>query len=372
MTKLQGFQGVKECFANSIGLVSGTGPQPFEYGGRLDGFVKLDTEKLGLWKGGGLTTHLEYRFGALPGSLGGSFFPTNAGMAFPTDSRDTLVATSLYLSQKFGDRASLLIGKINILDLVDDPFFGGGGIHRFWNTVFVAPPSGLVPPVFYGAITTVRLDPVTVSLWVYDPENRTQEYWPDDLFANGVTFYLTTTYATEIAARPTSFSLIGIYSTKTGTDFSDLSDSFRAGLEPSTLSGTSSIGFQFSHLFHQNPSNPKQGWGLFLKGSLSDGNPNYVQNSIYGGLGGTGLFPGRELDSFGLGYFYYNLSNALEGSFNDLSPGASFGDEQGVEVYYSYALTPWFYITGDLQYIAPPRNVRENAFIAALRANIRF
>jgi len=285
MTKLQGFQGVKECFANSIGLVSGTGPQPFEYGGRLDGFVKLDTEKLGLWKGGGLTTHLEYRFGALPGSLGGSFFPTNAGMAFPTDSRDTLVATSLYLSQKFGDRASLLIGKINILDLVDDPFFGGGGIHRFWNTVFVAPPSGLVP---------------------------------------------------------------------------------------STLSGTSSIGFQFSHLFHQNPSNPKQGWGLFLKGSLSDGNPNYVQNSIYGGLGGTGLFPGRELDSFGLGYFYYNLSNALEGSFNDLSPGASFGDEQGVEVYYSYALTPWFYITGDLQYIAPPRNVRENAFIAALRANIRF
>lgn len=46
------------------------------------------------------------------------------------------------------------------------------------------------------------------------------------------------------------------------------------------------------------------------------------------------------------------------------------GDEQGVEVYYSYAVTPWFHFTGDLQYINPPRE--ENALIAGLRANIRF
>ena len=125
------------------GLASGTGSQDFEFGSRLDGFVKLDTGKMGLWKGGGLVSHLEYRAGDLPGALGGTFFPTNSGMEFPSDSPEELVATSLYLSQRFGDRTSLLLGKINALDLVEsDLFFGGWGNHRFMNAVFAAPPAG--------------------------------------------------------------------------------------------------------------------------------------------------------------------------------------------------------------------------------------
>ena len=88
------------------GFMSGTGSQTFEFANRLDGFVKLDTGALGLWKGGGLTIHLEYRSGALPGALGDAFFPTDSGMEFPSDSPDTLVATSLCLSQRFGDRVS--------------------------------------------------------------------------------------------------------------------------------------------------------------------------------------------------------------------------------------------------------------------------
>jgi porin len=337
----------------------------------MDGFVKLDTGKLGLWEGGTLYTHIEDRFGPLAGSLGGAFFPTNAAMEFPGESPATLVATSIYLSQRFGDRTSLLIGKINALDLfANDLFFGGWGIRRFINTIFVAPPSGLIPPVFYGAIANVRLDPVTLSLWIYDPDDRTKDYCPN-LFAHGVSFNLSAAYATEIAGRPTTFSLNGIYTTKAGPDFSEVSlNLVTGGLETTSKEGSYSIGFQFSHLLHQDPSNPKQGWGVFLKGSISDGNPNYVQNCIYGGIGGTGLFRGRELDSFGVGYYYYNLSDALEETLNGRIE--RFGDEQGVEVYYSYAVTPWLYITPDLQLINPPGNVKENAFIAGLRTNIRF
>ena len=65
------------------GVVSGTGSQTFEFANRLDGFVKLDT-----------------------GALGEAFFPTDSGMEFPSDSPDTLVETSLRLSQRFGDRVS--------------------------------------------------------------------------------------------------------------------------------------------------------------------------------------------------------------------------------------------------------------------------
>jgi porin len=343
-----------------------------DYGGRLDGFVNFDTEALGLWKGGVLRTHLEYRYGNLPGSLGGTFFPTNSGMNFPTESKDTLVATSIYLSQRFSDQVSLLIGKINALDTMEnDLFFGGWGIHRFMNTIFVAPPSGLVPPVFFGAITSVKVDPVNLSLWIYDPDDRTKDYWPDGLFDNGVTFYLSASYPFEITGRPTTFSLNGIYTTKDGIDFSSISEEFRDLLEPSTKEGSYSIGFQFSHLLHVNPDNPRQAWGIFLKGAISDGNPNYVQNSIIVGIGGKGLFRGRELDDFGVGYFYYDLSDALQEKIHQRRD-LLVGDEQGFEVYYSYAVTPWFYMTGDLQYIDPPLKARKNAFIAGLRANIRF
>lgn len=355
------------------GLVSGNGSHTFEYGGRFDGFVKLDTGALGLWKGGGLTTHLEYRFSDLPGSLGGAFFPTNSGMQFSSDSLNTLVASSLYLSQRFGDRTSLLVGKINVLDLLEnDFFFGGWGNYRFMNAVFAAPPSGLVPPVFYGAVANVRLDPVTLTLWVYDPVDRPQDDWPDDLFDTGETFYFMPSYATEIDGRPTTFSLVGIYTTKSGISFSEIGEGWiKAGEEIPNEDGSYSIGFQFSHLLHQNPGNPRKGWGVTLKGAISDGNPNYVKSSIIAGIGGTGLFRGRELDSFGVGYYYYNLSNDLQDVFSTLRK-EHVGDEQAAEVYYSYAVTPWLYIAGDLQLIDTPRKEKEDAVIAGLRTAIKF
>jgi porin len=353
------------------GLEAGTGSQDYEFGSRLDGFVKLDTGKMGLWRGGGLVTHLEYRTGDLPGSLGGTFFPTNSGMEFPSDSPDELVATSVYLSQRLGDQTSLLLGKINALDLVEnDLFFGGWGNHRFMNAVFAAPPSGLVPPVFIGAIGSYRKDAAAVSLWIYDPMDRTGDYFPGDLFDNGVTFYLTPSYSAKVDGRPTTISLTGIYTTKSGVDFSELSENYQNALEPSTKEGSYSVGFQLSHLLHVDAANPRKGWGVHVKGAVSDGNPNYVQNSIIAGLGGTELIPGRKLDSFGLGYFYYDLSDALQ---DELTPvGDRFSDEQGAEAYYSYAVTPWFFVTGDLEYVAPPRKSLENAFLVGLRANIRF
>jgi porin len=221
-----------------------------------------------------------------------------------------------------------------------------------------------------GAIGSYRFESASVSLWIYDPVDRTNDYTPGDLFKNGVTFYLTPSWAMTMAGRPTTFSLTGIYTTKSGVDFKEISESVRAGLTPSTKEGSYSVGFQILHMLHVDPANPRKGWGVHVKGAVSDGNPNYVQRSIIAGIGGTGLFKGRELDSFGIGYFYYNLSDSLQ---DTLSPKSErFGDEQGAEIYYSYAVTPWCYVTGDLQYIEPPRNSLKNAFIAGLRLNVRF
>ncbi len=350
------------------GLAAGTGSKSFDYGGRLDALIDLDTGKLGLWKGGGFHTHLEYRYGYLSAFRGGALLPVNTGEVLPLSSPDTVVATSLYFSQQFGRRASLLIGKINGPDLsAGDLFFGGWGNHRFMNLAFAAPTNGVTPPVFFGGVLNVNVKPVVLTFMVFDPNDQTKSYWPDDLFGDGVGFTVGVTYPTLIAKRPTVFGLSATYSTKDKTDLNDVLLPF-VGQETSSRNGSYSIGFKFSHLLHQNPANPREGWGIFLNATIADGNPNPFTGSLQVGLGGKGLFQGRQQDSFGLGYYYYGISNALK---NTLDPLLDLNDEHGVELFYSYAVTPWFFVTGDLQYINPASS-NQDAFVVGLRTSIRF
>jgi porin len=350
------------------GLGAGTGSKEFDYGGRLDALINLDTGKLGLWKGGGLHTHLEYRYGWLPAFQDGILLPVNTGQLLPLRSRDTVVASSLYFSQKFGDRVSLLIGKINAVDLLaGDLFFGGWGTQRFMNIAFVAPPSGVVPPTIIGAIATIKTKPVAFTLMVFDPNDRTKTYWPNDLFSDGVNVSLGATHAGTISGRPTTYGLTATYSSKEGVDLNDVL------LPPelqvnSTKTGSYNVAFQFTHLLRQNPTNPREGWGLFFKAAIADGNPNPFQRSLVLGLGGKGLISGRSQDSFGLGFYFYDFSNALEDA---VDPLVNFGDEYGMEVYYSYAVTPWFYLTGDLQVIRPANQDSALALVLGLRARLR-
>ena len=43
------------------GLVSGTGKQDFNYGGKVDAFINFDSGKMGLWEGGGFRSHVEFK-----------------------------------------------------------------------------------------------------------------------------------------------------------------------------------------------------------------------------------------------------------------------------------------------------------------------
>ena len=84
------------------------------------------------------------------------------------------------------------------------------------------------------------------------------------------------------------------------------------------------------------------------------------------------VVPGRPDDVFGLGYYYYDLSDELQSALSPLSPRAQIDDEQGVEVFYNLAVTPWFQITADLQWIDPARAVFSHAWVGGLRATLIF
>jgi len=67
----------------------------------------------------------------------------------------------------------------------------------------------------------------------------------------------------------------------------------------------------------------------------------------------------------------------LDGDFSDdlhgaLAPVGTFKDEQGVEVYYVFALTPWLRLSGSLQWVDPASGANRSRWVGGLRARVAF
>jgi len=218
-------------------MFKGTGNDDGGVGGRADRLINADTGKLGLWEGGGLHAHVTYRGGDLPGFRGGALFPVHTSGLLPVGGDDEVVATSLYVSQRFGDATRVMLGKINVIDLLaSHPFFGGWGTDRFWNVAFVAPPSGVLPPVIMGGILTHSFAPYSHTAMVFDPNDQTTNYSFNRLFADGVNVSLSLGTSGEIAGRKSGGVITATYSTAEGTDWSTIG--LPAGSQTTTKQGS--------------------------------------------------------------------------------------------------------------------------------------
>lgn len=265
-----------------------------------------------------------------------------------------------------------MAGKISIIDYCDSkPFMGGEGIDSFWNIVFAAPPSGTVPAYFLGSILSVRTEPATYSLWVYDANSSVNKPAVEDAFADGLTIRGSVSFPVTIAGRSGHQGLAASYSTKDGNDLSTLDGSNIPDPPPGTV-GIKNHRYYFNYTFdqylYQSKENPKEGVGLFGQFEMSDGNPNKLSWMVFGGVGGTGLIPGRSLDNWGVGYYYAGLSPYLKDS---LAPELTIRNEQGWELFYNFAVTRWLVLGADLQIINPGL-ADETAVFCGLRTVIRF
>jgi porin len=349
------------------GQVAGTGDKVWDASGRYDAFADLDFGKMGLVQGLGFHVHGEGRFGQGQSSFGGQLWPANTGAALPLGG-ESFAASSLYFTQAMGKRTLLLLGKINAVDLLaSDPVFGGWGTQRFQNIAFVAPPSGVVPPTIMGGVLVHKGTPISLTLMVFDPEDRTRDYFPGDLFKTGVNISVGGTWSGQAAGRATSIGITSTVTTKRGADLGD----FLAppGLETDDLKGSYNIALQITHRLAESGQVQGKGLDLAMKVATADGNPNIIRSSFILGLAGHGMVKGRPHDSFGVGGFIYNFSNALQDS---TAPLVDFNDEQGIEAWYSLAVTPWFKLTADAQYVNVARGDADPALITGLRANLVF
>ncbi len=105
---------------------------------------------------------------------------------------------------------------------------------------------------------------------------------------------------------------------------------------------------------------PSQGIGVFRRFGIADRDTNPVENFYSAGIGGKGIIPGRDNDTFGIGYYYINISNKIR----------SAHEGQGVEIFYNFEVTPWFHVTPDFQIIDPANKAVETNFITGIRFKI--
>ncbi len=354
------------------GLAAGDGDNDFEYGGKADLLMNADLSKLGLWKGLSLTVHAEYNYGETINGSGGTFVPPNTALIFPgMEGSDAFDLSSVYFTQHFSKSVTVLAGKINMMDLAaTKPFMGGAGIDSFWNLTFAAPPTGLVPPYLLGALMSVRTEPANFGLWIYDPNSVINKSGFEDPFDNGVSIRGSVDFPVTIAGLSGHQGFVALYSTEANADLSDIGINalppFPPGA-PDSKDRNYYFAYSFDQYLYQPSKDSKEGFGIFGQFGISDGNPSRLFWSALIGVGGTGLIPGRSQDNWGIAYYY----DAPSPDLKDSLPLLKIRDEQGMEIFYNFAVTPFFTVGVDLQVINPSLG-NDTAILPGLRSVIRF
>ena len=106
-------------------------------------------------------------------------------------------------------------------------------------------------------------------------------------------------------------------------------------------------------------------------GEPGDRNPFQYEFTMGGRY--TGLFDSRPKDKLGFGLIYSDNGIAFsEANINSGGPG--LGGETTLELDYQFAITPWFAIQPDVQYIIDPggNSDRDNITVLALRTIVQF
>jgi porin len=358
------------------GVTGGGLRQGFPYGLKFDYFATIEFEKLVGWEGLFVNLHGESRFGQSVNAHVGSMIPANFALEFPKPTGSASALTNMQVEQFLGQNFVVFAGKINQADGVNThPFLGGNGINRFMNEAFVLSPiyattlNYSVPGAGFSYLR--NYDPV-VTFFVVDPNGQPDTPGLKHLFSNGMSLF------TQLRLPVTPFGLPG-HQTLEGTyasgRFSPLSeeDLIILNRPPGTpgilRSGSWVVTYGFDQFLYVDPADTTKGWGAFFNISLADQNTNPIRWFMNLGVAGESPFPGRSVDSWGLGYYYLGTSSVLR---QTLGPFAPSGNEQGVELFYNAAITPWFTLTADIQAVDPALFEARSAFLFGLRAKIDF
>ncbi|MFA6148126.1 MAG: carbohydrate porin [bacterium] len=341
------------------GVTNGGIETGWEFGGRGNLTLNADTQKLGLWPGGFFLMEVEGNFGKDVNLQTGAFLPVNSNQFFPMPENNQLNLPAVTLTQFVSEYAAAFVGKMDTTTGDANEFAHGKGDTQFFNLAFNFNPVGILVAPYStlgaGVMVLPTKDPkaAILSASAISTDGTANHAGFDTVF-NG-----NTTYTAEGRVKTDFFGLTGhqlaggMYSTKS---FGSLEQSLRFIIETGSIERKNNS-WAFFYNFDQYLYEPKKGSGrgvgIFGRFGASDGNPNPVHYFYSIGIGGKGVLPGRELDQFGVGYYYIDISNPK--FTGPLGTRSFLRDEYGFEGYYNFAVTPWMKITPDLQLVRPAR-----------------
>jgi len=361
------------------GVVDGGKDSHWEYGGRGDLTVNLDSQKLGLWPGGFLNVELEGNWSDSVNNKTGGLNPANTSQLFPLVGGNNVALPSLTAMQFVSHYAGAVVGKLQTLSNSDmNEFAHGKGDAQFCNIAFNINPATLIVPystLAAGAVILPTADPnqAVITAMVLSATGKASTDGFDKL--HGAIFAGEGRVRTNFFDRTGHQVLGALYSNKVYTSidqriaFEPLQE--RLGLAgPQTLekkSGSWAMYYNFDQFLYETDKKAGNGVGVFGRFGASAGNPNPTQYFFSIGFGGKGMIPGRSFDRFGIGYYYDRVANPTL-STKRFGTAEFLRSEWGFEAFYNIALTQWLLLTPDVQVIGPAQKREITGSVAGPRS----
>jgi porin len=352
------------------GVAAGGLRRAFAWGGKFDMLAHLDSEKVGLWQGGMLDLFAESRLGQSADGFSGAFSPTNLAMFFPVPDQQITAITGLKLTQAITERSGIFFGKLNALNGDRERFLKYPLTARFWNAAFnfnLALDRYPYSTPGAGFYTAAERGPALAFL-VLNSINSPRTSGLQNFGRNGVFLYSQARQETALFGLPGGLVVAGLYGSGKFTDlapasFIELPTGAAAAPEKA---GTWTLLGRFDQRLLVDADDPERGLGLYLQAGLGDGNPNPVRWFLSVAVCGNSGLPGRDGDTFGVGF--YDLGPSAQAK----SQAPGLRDEWGVELFYNLRILPGCHLTPDLQVIHPGLAPVANALVLGIRLKVDF
>lgn len=351
--------------------------------------VNIDTGRAGWWSGGLIHFSAQSRLGDDPASTytAGTAVPHYDGLVLPDPLKfNSVQPWEYFLAQEIGKQAHVVVGKIGTVLLPDQTVFGDSFRYHFANFNFNknAITSTFFNPTALGAFGIWSFTPkFAVAGGVLDPYTTSDHLIGADAFSS-VNIYLTSMMSYDVGGLPGVFSPVFNWSNKPKINlespFGALTSAAERRQAIDSLVGIGSndglatnyngdswfavaILSQFLYLKDdaatvarkQRTGEQIRGIGAFARFGYAPEETNPITSDASIALFGYGLLDSREYDSFGVGFYYDQISDKLKNSLAAISGGEAIAnDESGMEIFYNFAITPAVRVIPSYQHIWHP------------------
>jgi len=374
------------------GVADGGHARTTKYGGTVDYTVNLDLMKMNVLPGALIKFRAESRYGRSVNGDAGPIFPVNTDAFFPLTSKldadVPFTITDLNYTQFLSQHLGVFLGKLDTLDGDPNEFASGRGTSQFMNANFLfnlAMALRLPYSTLGAGIVWMPIPPgtngvaITVSSTIMNTADSSTTTGFDD-FDKGQSWSTEADFQYRLGCLPGGMNVGGLWSFN--QHFTELNSRlvFQPGQGLSVPSKHSTWAVYWSswqYLYTEQPANKavdllngqpdEQGIGLFARFGFADKETNPVEWAASGGVGGRGVIPARDNDTFGLGYYYNNIQTLRLSNILGLKDST-----QGFECFYNIAITPACHVTLDLQVVEAVQSSVRTATVLGLRASLNF